>query len=82
MKNNVRFHGPAMPRPATDGSPHAEDIPLRVARSPEGLYAVLPSTEDAPESETLPMFEDRHTAITLARICLALGVDELGPFQD
>lgn len=82
MKKDVRFHGPAMPRPTTDGSPHAQDIPLRVARSPEGLYAVLPSSEEAPEPETLPVFEDRRTAITLARICLALGVDELGPFQE
>lgn len=57
------------------------DRPLRVARSPEGLFAVLPGSEDEPEAPVLPVFPCRDTAIGLAKICLALGLEDLGPFE-
>lgn len=58
------------------------DPPLRVAKSPEGIYGLLPGAEDAPEPAVIPAFEDRDTAIALARLCMALGIDELEPPED
>ncbi len=79
MKKDVPFPAFAEDRRTQRGD--ASHPPLRVARSPEGLYAVLPGDEDTPEPPVLPVFERRETAILLARLCLTLGLEDLAPFD-
>lgn len=79
MKKDVPFPALTEDRRAQRGD--ASQPPLRVARSPEGLYAVLPGDEDAPEPPVLPVFERRETAILLARLCLAFDLEDLAPFK-